>query len=423
MKGSIALNLIDFRVRKDGESYIPEIYCPDKRGDWKWQSMAGTVFPKVYKNKIMDIPGIAELYNKYPVFRMSNLYDRLESSKIYVYSRFYGLDTLTNSPFRWLEESEANSIMNHVKDWFADSIRILNDEYGGEATRFISGFSTSEMPRTDRGEGYFIDFTNVKVDIRREDSGVYFVMIQLIKEGFFGDSKKFFNFFSWILPENFGEEIHVKPLRGYIKDYGVFTFKSLGAELKNAGLKLEDFYDDGKLMLFQIWSSEIANKAKSAVITWLNDQYSKLNKIDKSFDMFTAESKRANKINVNKRETMKEIKITSGKLKSMIKEYVTDQKTNKLKGVVESNGIVESPMTDVEKIKGIVQKHVDSGGALIGLGPELKKAGYKSQFTTEPLAMHMIKIGGDSFVITNKKYISDEEKPDFVVGEYAGGFM
>lgn len=136
-----------------------------------------------------------------------------------------------------------------------------------------------------------------------------------------------------------------------------------------------------------------------------------------------AESKRANKINVNKRETMKEIKITSGKLKSMIKEYVTDQKNNKLKGVVESNGIAESPMTDVEKIKGIVQKHIDSGGALIGLGPELKKAGYKSQFTTEPLAMHMIKIGGDTFYIINKKYISDEEKPDFVVGEYAGGFM
>jgi hypothetical protein len=139
--------------------------------------------------------------------------------------------------------------------------------------------------------------------------------------------------------------------------------------------------------------------------------------------MFTAESKRANKNNVNKRETMKEIKITSGKLKSMIKEYVVDQKNNKLKGVVESSRISESPMTDVEKIKGIVQRHVDSGGALIGLGPELKKAGYKSQFTPEPLAMHMIKIDGSTFCITNKKYISDEEKPDFVVGEYAGGFM
>lgn len=53
--------------------------------------------------------------------------------------------------------------------------------------------------------------------------------------------------------------------------------------------------------------------------------------------MFTTESKRAKKYNnKNNGEAMREIKITSGKLRSMIKEYVSDQKINKLKGVSES---------------------------------------------------------------------------------------
>jgi hypothetical protein len=71
---------------------------------------------------------------------------------------------------------------------------------------------------------------------------------------------------------------------------------------------------------------------------------------------------------------------------------------------------------DIAKIKGAVE----SASSFMGIGNELKKLGMKYSFSTEPLAMYMIKKGSKTFVLINKRYA---DKPDFVVGNTAGGLL
>ena len=69
---------------------------------------------------------------------------------------------------------------------------------------------------------------------------------------------------------------------------------------------------------------------------------------------------------------------------------------------------------DIAKFKAAIESH----GKLIGLGDILKKQGYKTTFTTEPIPMLRIEKGSSKYALLNKKYADD---PDFVVGEIAGG--
>jgi hypothetical protein len=71
---------------------------------------------------------------------------------------------------------------------------------------------------------------------------------------------------------------------------------------------------------------------------------------------------------------------------------------------------------DIAKIKGAVE----SASSFMGIGSELKKLGMKYNFATEPLPLYMIKKGSKTFVLVNKKYA---DKPDFVVGDTAGGLL
>jgi hypothetical protein len=71
---------------------------------------------------------------------------------------------------------------------------------------------------------------------------------------------------------------------------------------------------------------------------------------------------------------------------------------------------------DIAKIKGAVS----NASSFMGIGSELKKLGMKYDFSTSPLPVYMIKKGNKTFVLINKKYA---EKPDFVVGDTAGGLL
>jgi hypothetical protein len=270
MKDSIDLSSIEFRVGNSDGKNTPEIYCPNKAGDWNWRSMAGIVFPSSYSKHIPNIPGISEIAEAYPVFRLYKLHDKLMSSNIFLTKDYFytSFKTLYSNVFVHTTEKEATTIVNCVRSWFSESLYELKKFHGQESNPAVTGFDTVPLSSADRGNDYFIDFTNIKVELHRDGPGVYSVQIQLIKDGVFGDSKKFFNFFSWILPENFGEEIDVKPLRGYIKDYGRFTIKSLEEELSYDALRLDDFYSetgDKKVQLFRIRSIPYGNKIKRAV--------------------------------------------------------------------------------------------------------------------------------------------------------------
>lgn len=71
---------------------------------------------------------------------------------------------------------------------------------------------------------------------------------------------------------------------------------------------------------------------------------------------------------------------------------------------------------DIEKLRDVV---LDAKGAQ-NIGKELKKAGFKYDFLTEPIPLYMIKKGSKKFVLVNKRYA---EKPDFVVYGIAGGLL
>jgi hypothetical protein len=72
--------------------------------------------------------------------------------------------------------------------------------------------------------------------------------------------------------------------------------------------------------------------------------------------------------------------------------------------------------SDIDKIKGAVE----GASSFMGIGAQLKKLGMKYDFSTSPLPVYMIKKGAKTFVLVNKKYA---EKPDFVVGDTAGGLL
>ena len=74
--------------------------------------------------------------------------------------------------------------------------------------------------------------------------------------------------------------------------------------------------------------------------------------------------------------------------------------------------------SDIDRIKQIVQNHVDSGGKFIGLWDKLKRS-FKTDFTTVMgTPMITIKLGSTIYVLMNKKYVED---PDFTIGDIAGG--
>jgi hypothetical protein len=90
---------------------------------------------------------------------------------------------------------------------------------------------------------------------------------------------------------------------------------------------------------------------------------------------------------------------------------------NKIK-VIQNESVNEIAVSDneMDKIKFAVQR----AGSFMRIGAELKNVGIKYSFSTEPLAIYMIKVGGKYFALVNKKFA---DKPDFVIGDTAGGMM
>ena len=90
---------------------------------------------------------------------------------------------------------------------------------------------------------------------------------------------------------------------------------------------------------------------------------------------------------------------------------------NKIK-VIQNESVNEIAVSDneMDKIKFAVQR----AGSFMRIGAELKNVGIKYSFSTEPLPIYMIKVGGKYFALVNKKFA---DKPDFVIGDTAGGMM
>jgi hypothetical protein len=65
-----------------------------------------------------------------------------------------------------------------------------------------------------------------------------------------------------------------------------------------------------------------------------------------------------------------------------------------------------------------IKEAVEAASSFMNVGAELKKARIKYDFSTSPLPIYMIKVGGDKYAIINKKYADD---PDLVVGDIAIG--
>jgi len=95
---------------------------------------------------------------------------------------------------------------------------------------------------------------------------------------------------------------------------------------------------------------------------------------------------------------------------------------SELKSILMKESIVNEAVSqsDLNRIKQIVQDHVDAGGTFIGLGDTLKKS-FKTDFSTAMgTPMFTIKLGSNIFAILNKKYVDDA---DFVIGDIAGGTL
>lgn len=67
---------------------------------------------------------------------------------------------------------------------------------------------------------------------------------------------------------------------------------------------------------------------------------------------------------------------------------------------------------------GEIRKAVEAATAFMSVGRELKKAGIKYDFSTEPLPIYLVVKGGEKIAIVNKKHATE---PDFVVGQIAVG--
>ena len=73
--------------------------------------------------------------------------------------------------------------------------------------------------------------------------------------------------------------------------------------------------------------------------------------------------------------------------------------------------------SELDKIKAAVE----AASSFMGVGAELKKAGLRYTFATEPLSIYIVQpTPNNKVAIINKRYAS---KPDFVVGDIAVGVM
>jgi hypothetical protein len=68
-----------------------------------------------------------------------------------------------------------------------------------------------------------------------------------------------------------------------------------------------------------------------------------------------------------------------------------------------------------------IKSAVEAASSFMGVGAELKKAGLRYTFATEPLAIYIVQpTANNKVAIINKRYASN---PDFVVGDIAVGVM
>jgi hypothetical protein len=97
-------------------------------------------------------------------------------------------------------------------------------------------------------------------------------------------------------------------------------------------------------------------------------------------------------------------------------KFVEGRDYPKFKSTNESVNEIAVSDNEMDKIKFAVQR----AGSFMRIGAELKNVGIKYSFSTEPLPIYMIKVGGKYFALVNKKFA---DKPDFVIGDTAGGMM
>jgi len=76
-----------------------------------------------------------------------------------------------------------------------------------------------------------------------------------------------------------------------------------------------------------------------------------------------------------------------------------------------AKALTAAPLDDLKKAVGEAKSFMD-------VGKELKKARIKYDFSTSPMAIYMVKLGGTKYAIVNKKYADDA---DFVIGDIAVG--
>lgn len=110
------------------------------------------------------------------------------------------------------------------------------------------------------------------------------------------------------------------------------------------------------------------------------------------------------------------------KLKNLLKESfgigeLPSSKLHKMKmSLSELMNEKDDAGTHLDSLESIVKKSKD----LMGVGKELKRAGYKYDFSTSPVPYYTIKKDGFNFAIVNKQYV---DKGDRVVGSIAIGMM
>ena len=109
-------------------------------------------------------------------------------------------------------------------------------------------------------------------------------------------------------------------------------------------------------------------------------------------------------------------KLITGLNAQLVHKELTAFIKNKIESVNESVNEIAVSDNEMDKIKFAIQR----AGSFMRIGTELKNVGIKYSFSTEPLPIYMIKVGGNYFALVNKKFA---DKPDFVIGDTAGGMM
>ena len=75
--------------------------------------------------------------------------------------------------------------------------------------------------------------------------------------------------------------------------------------------------------------------------------------------------------------------------------------------------LIASPIDDLKSV-------VENASSFMNVGKELKNSSIKYTFSTSPMPIYMVKIGGNTYAIVNKKYA---DNADFVIGDIAVGKM